>query len=51
MADLLELTRRYFVALRSGATGEALAALYAPEVAQEEFPNRILPAGALPDLR
>lgn len=46
----MELTRRYFAALEGGATGEALAACYAPEVVQEEFPNRLTPHGARRDL-
>jgi ketosteroid isomerase-like protein len=50
VAELLELTRRYFAALEAGATGEALAAFYAPEVVQEEFPNRLNPRGARRDL-
>jgi phytoene dehydrogenase-like protein len=49
VADVLELTRRYFAALESGATGEALAAFYAPEAVQEEFPNRLLAHGARRD--
>jgi ketosteroid isomerase-like protein len=50
MAEALELTRRYFAALEAGATGDALAAFYAPEAVQEEFPNRLLPHGARRDL-
>ena len=50
VAEVLELTRRYFDALQSGATGESLAAFYAPEVVQEEFPNRLAPHGARRDL-
>jgi len=50
-AAVLELTRRYFAALEAGATGEALAAFYAPEVVQEEFPNRFTPHGARRDLK
>jgi ketosteroid isomerase-like protein len=50
MAEVLELTRRYFAALAGGATGEALAAFYAPEVIQEEFPNRLNPHGMRRDL-
>jgi ketosteroid isomerase-like protein len=48
--DIYELTRRYFTILEQGATGDALASLYAPEVIQEEFPNRLLPTGARRDL-
>jgi ketosteroid isomerase-like protein len=50
MADALELARRYFAALEGGATGEALAAFYAPDVVQEEFPNRLSPLGVRRDL-
>src|SRR5262245_36995825 len=46
MADAHELARRYFAALETGLTDEALAAFYHPEVVQEEFPNRLLPNGA-----
>src|SRR4051794_36994477 len=44
--DLRELTREYFAALERGVTGDALAALYHPDVVQEEYPNRLLPGGA-----
>jgi ketosteroid isomerase-like protein len=50
MAEVLELTRRYFAALEAGATGDALAAFYAPEVVQEELPNRLSPQGVRRDL-
>src|SRR5262245_1263215 len=50
VAGVLELTRRYFAALEGGATGEALASFYAPQVVQQEFPNRLLPHGARRDL-
>src|SRR5437588_243622 len=50
MAEVLDLTRRYFAALEAGATGDALAAFYAPEIVQEEFANRLLPYGARRDL-
>jgi hypothetical protein len=46
MPGVLDITRDYFAALEGGATGEALAAFYAPEVIQEEFPNRLSPGGA-----
>ena len=51
MAEVLELTRRYFATVEAGATGEALAAFYAPEVVQEEFPNRVTAQGARRDLK
>lgn len=50
MMELTEITRRYFAALEAGATGAALAAFYAPDVVQEEFPNRFLAQGARRDL-
>jgi ketosteroid isomerase-like protein len=50
MAEVMELTRRYFAALEGGATGETLAAFYAPEVVQEELPNRLNPHGVRRDL-
>jgi ketosteroid isomerase-like protein len=50
VVEVLELARRYFQALEGGATGEALASFYAPEVVQEEFPNRLNPGGARRDL-
>lgn len=50
MSDLPERTRAYFAALEAGATGETLAAFYAPDVVQEEFPNRFNPSGARRDL-
>src|SRR5262245_32414657 len=51
MADARELARRYMDALARGATGDELAAFYAPEVVQEEFPNRLAPHGARRDLK
>jgi ketosteroid isomerase-like protein len=48
--DSLALVRRYLAAVEGGATGDALAAFYAPGVVQEEFPNRLMPAGARRDL-
>ena len=42
--------RRYLEALERGVEGEELAAFFAPEVVQEEFPNRLVPDGARRDL-
>jgi ketosteroid isomerase-like protein len=47
----LELARRYLRAIEQGATGEALAAFFHPEVTQREYPNRLVPTGATRDLR
>jgi ketosteroid isomerase-like protein len=44
----LELVRRYFAAL-GDAPGDELA-FYAPDIVQEEYPNRFLPGGARRDL-
>ncbi len=37
--------RAYVAAVEAGATGEELAAFYHPDAVQEEFPNRLNPAG------
>lgn len=50
MSEILERTRAYFSALEAGATGASLATFYAPDVVQEEFPNRLNPSGARRDL-
>lgn len=50
MPGVLDITRAYFAALEGGATGDDLAAFYAPDVIQEEFPNRLSPGGARRDL-
>ena len=50
-ADNLAAARRYIAAVQSGATGDALAAFYAEDVVQDEFPNRFTPNGARRDLR
>src|SRR5262245_14332705 len=42
----LEIVQRYLKAIENGATGAALAEFYAPEVVQEEFPNRLVVNGA-----
>lgn len=41
---------RYLAALAAGAQGDELAAFFHPEARQEEFPNRLSPAGASRDL-
>lgn len=48
--DLLALARRYLAAIEAGATGADLAAFFAADVVQEEFPNRLVPQGARRDL-
>ncbi len=42
----LEIAKRYLATLEQGATPEALAEIFHPDVIQEEFPNRLLPNGA-----
>jgi ketosteroid isomerase-like protein len=49
-AENLEAARRYLVAIEGGATGDALAAFFDPDVEQVEFPNRLVPSGATRDL-
>lgn len=46
----LAQARRYLAALESGAVGPTLAAFFTPDVVQREFPNRLVPAGAVRDL-
>jgi ketosteroid isomerase-like protein len=48
--DNLTIARHYLEALENGVTGEALAEYYAPDVVQEEFPNRLAANGARRDL-
>ena len=45
----LEATRRYLQALERGVDAAALAEFFAPDVVQEEFPNRLVPTGARRD--
>ncbi len=42
--------RAYISAVEAGATGDELAAFYHPDVSQDEYPNRLIPAGARRDL-
>jgi ketosteroid isomerase-like protein len=46
----LDLAARYLEAIQSGMTGDELAGFFAPDVVQEEFPNKFLPQGARRDL-
>jgi ketosteroid isomerase-like protein len=41
----LDAARQYLAAIQRGATGDALAQFFAPDVVQEEFPNRVVPDG------
>ena len=49
-ADNLETVRRYFEAIEKGASSEEMAAFFAPDVLQIEFPNRLVVNGAQRDL-
>ena len=41
----LDTARQYLAAISQGATGDALAQFFTPDVVQEEFPNRVVPNG------
>ena len=45
----LETARRYLAALEQGVGFETMAGLFAPNVVQTEFPNRLTPNGATRD--
>lgn len=47
--DVKALVRRYFDAIEAGDPEGSLA-FFAPDVIQEEFPNRLVPNGATRDL-
>ena len=47
----LAAVRAFFAALQNGAPPDFVAAFYAPDVIQEEFPNQFLPQGARRNLR
>lgn len=46
----VDIVRHYYEAVSKQATGEELASFYAPDVIQEEFPNRFIPNGIRRDL-
>src|SRR5215468_6568759 len=48
--DYDALVRAYLAAIGAGATGDALAAHFHPDVEQVEFPNRLLVGGMARDL-
>jgi ketosteroid isomerase-like protein len=41
----LDAARQYLAAIERGAVGDELAQFFAPEVVQEELPNRVVPDG------
>jgi ketosteroid isomerase-like protein len=47
----VETARRYLAALERRADAAEVAQFFAPDVVQEEFPNRLVPQGARRDLR
>jgi ketosteroid isomerase-like protein len=49
--DKLAIARQYLARLSDGAGPDEVAAFYAPDVVQEEFPNRLMPSGATRDLQ
>ena len=51
VSENIETANRYLARLSAGAGPEEMAAFYAPDVVQEEFPNRLMPNGATRDLQ
>jgi ketosteroid isomerase-like protein len=49
--DNVDIARRYLTRLSDGAGPDEIASFYAPDVVQEEFPNRLMPNGATRDLQ
>ena len=50
-ANNREVVRAYYAAIAHGMAGLEWERWFAPDVVQEEFPNRVLPGGARRDLR
>jgi ketosteroid isomerase-like protein len=50
MPTNLEIAREYIRAIESGATGDALARFFTPDVAITEMPNKIGPHGSVSNL-
>lgn len=46
VTDLIEKTKKYLTDLESGATFDVMSQYYAEDCVQEEFPNRLVTAGA-----
>jgi ketosteroid isomerase-like protein len=49
--DNIDIARRYLARLSDGAGPDEIASFCAPDVVQEEFPNRLVPNGATRDLQ
>ena len=50
MNENIELAREYIRAIESGATGDAVARFFTPDVVITELPNRVAPHGSVSDL-
>jgi ketosteroid isomerase-like protein len=50
MPSNVEVAREYLHALESGATGDALARFFTPDVTFTEMPNRVSPNGTVSNL-
>ena len=50
MQSNVGIARQYITAIESGATGDALARSFTPDVLIEEMPNRVAPHGSTSDL-
>jgi ketosteroid isomerase-like protein len=48
--DLIGRAKAFLAAIAAGAPVDVVAGFYAPDVVQEEFPNRLVPNGAKRDL-
>lgn len=48
--DLIARARAFCAAIQANAPWETISAFYAPEIIQEELPNRLLPKGVVRDL-
>lgn len=46
----IAFAREYLKTLEAGASGDALASFFTPDIVQEEFPNRLAPEGIRRDL-
>src|SRR5262249_7592955 len=51
MVDNLEKAKQYIACLSSGGGPEDLDTFFSPDVVQEEFPNRLMPNGAVRTLQ
>lgn len=49
MSAAADLVRAFLNAIASGASPEAMAAFYTPDCEQVEYPNRLVPGGAVRD--